>query len=148
MDSTCQSTSLQKGSSLSICKVYISLRFNHVILAGTFVFLAWLLIPLFICQTGEAEANLERLHQCAEKELQNYIGDGASEEFSGFRTKLAGLTRYILFKIYVSCYVETKTKCERDCCMHSSDEQSGFEGRLFNRVNRRTNELFQSGYPH
>ncbi|KAL1803021.1 hypothetical protein DCAR_0934695 [Daucus carota subsp. sativus] len=41
---------------------------------------------------GEAEANLERLHQCAEKELQNYLGDGACEDFSGFRTKLAGLT--------------------------------------------------------
>ncbi|XP_074322461.1 uncharacterized protein LOC141659466 isoform X2 [Apium graveolens] len=41
---------------------------------------------------GEAEANLERLHQCAEKELQNYLGDATSEDFSGFRTKLAGLT--------------------------------------------------------
>ncbi|WOG86986.1 hypothetical protein DCAR_0206205 [Daucus carota subsp. sativus] len=41
---------------------------------------------------GEAEANLERLHQCAEKELQNYLGDGTSEDFNSFRTKLAGLT--------------------------------------------------------
>ncbi|KAK1367754.1 RBR-type E3 ubiquitin transferase [Heracleum sosnowskyi] len=41
---------------------------------------------------GEAEANLERLHQCAEKELQNYLGDGNSEDFISFRTKLAGLT--------------------------------------------------------
>ncbi|KAL8154525.1 hypothetical protein AgCh_000041 [Apium graveolens] len=41
---------------------------------------------------GEAKANLEGLHQCAEKELQNYLGDGTSEDFRGFRTKLAGLT--------------------------------------------------------
>ncbi|GAA0154249.1 ubiquitin-protein ligase [Lithospermum erythrorhizon] len=42
---------------------------------------------------GEAEAGLERLHQCAEKELQNYLNaDGPLKEFSDFRTKLAGLT--------------------------------------------------------
>lgn len=98
MVSTCQSTSLPKGSFLSICKVF--LKFSHVILAGS---LAWLLIPVSECITGEAEANLERLHQCAEKELQNYLGDGACEDFSGFRTKLAGLTRYILSKYVLSC---------------------------------------------
>ncbi|KAL6571277.1 putative E3 ubiquitin-protein ligase ari8 [Orobanche hederae] len=43
---------------------------------------------------GEAEAGLERLHQCAEKELMNYIhSDGPSKDFNDFRTKLAGLTR-------------------------------------------------------
>ncbi|KAL6503590.1 putative E3 ubiquitin-protein ligase ari8 [Orobanche gracilis] len=43
---------------------------------------------------GEAEAGLERLHQCAEKELMNYINsDGPSKDFNDFRTKLAGLTR-------------------------------------------------------
>ncbi|XP_073299636.1 probable E3 ubiquitin-protein ligase ARI8 isoform X1 [Primulina huaijiensis] len=42
---------------------------------------------------GDAEAGLERLHQCAEKELMNYINsDGASKDFNDFRTKLAGLT--------------------------------------------------------
>ncbi|PSS35870.1 E3 ubiquitin-protein like [Actinidia chinensis var. chinensis] len=42
---------------------------------------------------GEAEAGLERLHQCAEKDLQNYInGDAPSNDFNDFRTKLAGLT--------------------------------------------------------
>ncbi|XP_022965653.1 probable E3 ubiquitin-protein ligase ARI8 [Cucurbita maxima] len=42
---------------------------------------------------GEAESGLERLHQCAEKELQAYItADGPSREFNEFRTKLAGLT--------------------------------------------------------
>lgn len=42
---------------------------------------------------GEAEAGLERLHQCAEKELHTYIEAGGSQdEFNNFRTKLAGLT--------------------------------------------------------
>ncbi|KAL3507131.1 hypothetical protein ACH5RR_032513 [Cinchona calisaya] len=42
---------------------------------------------------GEAEAGLERLHQCAEKELQNYLrAEGPSKDFNDFRTKLAGLT--------------------------------------------------------
>ncbi|KAJ6289407.1 hypothetical protein OIU76_025263 [Salix suchowensis] len=42
---------------------------------------------------GEAESGLERLHQCAEKELQQFIAaDGPSKEFDEFRTKLAGLT--------------------------------------------------------
>ncbi|CAA3023341.1 probable E3 ubiquitin- ligase ARI8 [Olea europaea subsp. europaea] len=42
---------------------------------------------------GEAEAGLERLHQCAEKELQNYLNaEGPSKDFNDFRTKLAGLT--------------------------------------------------------
>ncbi|KAM7461496.1 hypothetical protein LguiA_029617 [Lonicera macranthoides] len=40
---------------------------------------------------GEAEAGLERLHQCAEKELQPYLQD-PSDDFNNFRTKLAGLT--------------------------------------------------------
>ncbi|KAJ7947509.1 RBR-type E3 ubiquitin transferase [Quillaja saponaria] len=42
---------------------------------------------------GEAESGLERLHQCAEKELQQFLtADGPSKEFNDFRTKLAGLT--------------------------------------------------------
>ncbi|CAH9077407.1 unnamed protein product [Cuscuta europaea] len=42
---------------------------------------------------GEAESGLERLHQCAEKELQVYLNaDGPSKDFNEFRTKLAGLT--------------------------------------------------------
>ncbi|XP_042483104.1 probable E3 ubiquitin-protein ligase ARI7 isoform X1 [Macadamia integrifolia] len=42
---------------------------------------------------GEAESGLERLHQCAEKELQVYLnGDGPTPSFNEFRTKLAGLT--------------------------------------------------------
>lgn len=42
---------------------------------------------------GEAESGLERLHQCAEKELQGYLNaEGPSKDFNEFRTKLAGLT--------------------------------------------------------
>jgi ariadne-1 len=43
---------------------------------------------------GEAESGLERLHQCAEKELQIFLeADSPSKDFNDFRTKLAGLTR-------------------------------------------------------
>ncbi|KAL6188969.1 hypothetical protein ACLB2K_040359 [Fragaria x ananassa] len=42
---------------------------------------------------GEAESGLERLHQCAEKELLPFLNaDGPSQEFIEFHTKLAGLT--------------------------------------------------------
>ncbi|CAA7400457.1 unnamed protein product [Spirodela intermedia] len=42
---------------------------------------------------GEAESGLERLHWCAEKELQVFIeAEGPSKDFNDFRTKLAGLT--------------------------------------------------------
>ncbi|CAN0923097.1 Probable E3 ubiquitin-protein ligase ARI7 [Linum grandiflorum] len=44
---------------------------------------------------GEAESGLERLHQCAEKELRLFLtaeSDRPSKEFEEFRTKLAGLT--------------------------------------------------------
>lgn len=42
---------------------------------------------------GEAEAGLERLHQCAEKELQVYVeAEVPMKEFTDFRIKLAGLT--------------------------------------------------------
>ncbi|XP_076934844.1 putative E3 ubiquitin-protein ligase ARI8 isoform X1 [Bidens hawaiensis] len=43
---------------------------------------------------GEAESGLERLHQCAEKELQCYLNveDAPSKDFNEFRMKLAGLT--------------------------------------------------------
>ncbi|XP_048435762.1 probable E3 ubiquitin-protein ligase ARI7 [Pyrus x bretschneideri] len=42
---------------------------------------------------GEAESALERLHQCAEKELLQFLSaEGPSKEFVDFHTKLAGLT--------------------------------------------------------
>ncbi|KAD4584082.1 hypothetical protein E3N88_21683 [Mikania micrantha] len=48
---------------------------------------------LFEYLQGEAESGLERLHQCAEKELYGYLNvDGPSKDFNEFRMKLAGLT--------------------------------------------------------
>ncbi|MCD7468483.1 hypothetical protein HAX54_006730 [Datura stramonium] len=43
---------------------------------------------------GEAEAGLERLHLCAEKELEIYLNveEGNSKTFDDFRIKLTGLT--------------------------------------------------------
>eukprot|EP00245_Coleochaete_scutata_P005603 TRINITY_DN19268_c0_g1_i1.p1 TRINITY_DN19268_c0_g1~~TRINITY_DN19268_c0_g1_i1.p1 ORF type:complete len:588 (-),score=91.66 TRINITY_DN19268_c0_g1_i1:664-2427(-) len=47
---------------------------------------------------GEAESGLERLHNCAEKELSTYLnppgtaGEPPAVPFNDFRTKLAGLT--------------------------------------------------------
>ncbi|KAG5530866.1 hypothetical protein RHGRI_025727 [Rhododendron griersonianum] len=43
---------------------------------------------------GEAEAGLERLHLCAEKDVQAYLGrEPPPTDFNDFRSKLAGLTR-------------------------------------------------------
>uniref|UniRef100_A0A0D3BT19 Uncharacterized protein n=1 Tax=Brassica oleracea var. oleracea TaxID=109376 RepID=A0A0D3BT19_BRAOL len=43
--------------------------------------------------SGEAESGLERLRQCVEKELLQFLnGEGPSKDFNDFRTKLAGLT--------------------------------------------------------
>ncbi|KAH7365646.1 hypothetical protein KP509_18G039300 [Ceratopteris richardii] len=42
---------------------------------------------------GQAETALERLHQCAEKEVKAHLdGDASNVTFTDFRTKLAGLT--------------------------------------------------------
>ncbi|GMY13859.1 putative E3 ubiquitin-protein ligase ARI8 [Fagus crenata] len=50
---------------------------------------------------GEAESGLERLHQCAEKELQVYLNaEGPSKDFNEFRTKLAGLTRLEILELF------------------------------------------------
>ncbi|KMT16341.1 hypothetical protein BVRB_3g054880 [Beta vulgaris subsp. vulgaris] len=53
---------------------------------------------LFEYLQGEAEAGLERLHQCAEKELLVFLGNDNGDadiqsDFNTFRPKLAGLTR-------------------------------------------------------
>lgn len=55
---------------------------------------------LFEYSQGEAEAALERLHQCAEKELLFFLSnddddddDDVQTDFETFRPKLAGLTR-------------------------------------------------------
>ncbi|XP_038990890.1 probable E3 ubiquitin-protein ligase ARI8 isoform X2 [Hibiscus syriacus] len=55
-----------------------------------FIIEAWLQV---ICLAGEAESGLERLHRCAEKELQVYLNAEAPlKDFNEFRSKLAGLT--------------------------------------------------------
>lgn len=46
---------------------------------------------------GEAEAGLERLHQCAEKDLLTFLGGTPTSSFNDFRTKLAGLTRCLFW---------------------------------------------------
>ncbi|RWW10565.1 hypothetical protein GW17_00025889 [Ensete ventricosum] len=46
---------------------------------------------------GEAEFGLERLHQCAEKELQEFLdADTPMKGFDNFRVKLTSLTRYFI----------------------------------------------------
>ncbi|KAH7847409.1 hypothetical protein Vadar_025751 [Vaccinium darrowii] len=48
---------------------------------------------LFEYLQGDAEAALERLHQCAEEDLQAYLGlEPPPTDFVDFRTKLTGLT--------------------------------------------------------
>lgn len=44
---------------------------------------------------GEAEVGLERLHHCAEEELQHFVDetDDLSTDFDDFRKKLIGLTK-------------------------------------------------------
>ena len=63
-----------------------------------FIFFKWTISNManFEFCLGEAESGLERLHQCAEKELNKFVTcDGPSKEFDDFRAKLAGLTRYV-----------------------------------------------------
>jgi hypothetical protein len=65
--------------------------------------------------TGEAESGLERLHQCAEKELQAYMPYSKPEtiedhpsatEFGDFRVKLVSLTRYCQLSYRISsCWI-------------------------------------------
>lgn len=89
------SMNMQRDSSSSICKVFIHIRSMEV-----------LYLPrnsydlCTLCSIGEAESGLERLHQCAEKELQVYLeAEGPSNDFNEFHTKLAGLTRYFFVEL-------------------------------------------------
>lgn len=62
-------------------------------------------VPTLAYCAGEAESGLERLHQCAEKELQVYLNvEGQSKDFNLFRTKLAGLTRLLSNKTLLSFF--------------------------------------------
>lgn len=81
-----------KNSSLSTCKVLFT---NYDLLGNVLHFGdSGTNNILLMFTSGEAESGLERLHQCAEKELQLFLNaDGPSKDFNDFRTKLAGLTR-------------------------------------------------------
>lgn len=69
--------------------------------------------PLY--HAGEAESGLERLHQCAEKELQVYLNaEGPSKDFNEFRTKLAGLTRLLYTEIFSGTKFTVWTRYELD----------------------------------
>ncbi|KAG8387710.1 hypothetical protein BUALT_Bualt02G0049500 [Buddleja alternifolia] len=51
-------------------------------------------LPLFVYLQGQAESGLERLHHCAEQELEQFIyGECNFEKFVDFRSKLKRLTR-------------------------------------------------------
>lgn len=64
----------------------------------------WTDLFLLSIYLGEAESGLERLHQCAEKELHVYLeAESPSKDFNDYRTKLAGLTRYISFSVCYLC---------------------------------------------
>ncbi|KAM2624222.1 hypothetical protein TB1_031215 [Malus domestica] len=79
---------------------------------------------------GEAESALERLHQCAEKELLQFLSaEGPSKEFVDFHTKLAGLTG--VTKNYFQNLVMALEKglCDVDsqaaCCGSTSSKNVG-----------------------
>lgn len=91
MDIIYLSMNMLRDNSLSTCKVF------HLLPPQKwYIFISAFPCSNFLsaCSAGEAESGLERLHQCAEKELQIYLSaDGPSKDFNEFRTKLAGLTR-------------------------------------------------------
>lgn len=92
MDIIYLSMNMAREYSLSICKV------------GYLFFLNLICYPCVLNHrnhfSGEAESGLERLHQCAEKELQTYLNsEGPSKDFNEFRTKLAGLTRFLVLPL-------------------------------------------------
>lgn len=91
MDTIYSSKNMLKNNSLNTYKVLFS-NFN---LIRNVLHLWWFFYKYYsFLSSGEAESGLERLHQCAEKELQLFLNaDGPSKDFNDFRTKLAGLTR-------------------------------------------------------
>ncbi|CAK9141649.1 unnamed protein product [Ilex paraguariensis] len=75
---------------------------------------------------GDAEAGLERLHQCVEKELQPFINaEGPSQDFNDFRTKLAGLTR--LYDLQISLVDAENFADENMLCHCNSVTRNYFE---------------------
>ncbi|KAM2394789.1 hypothetical protein FF1_031901 [Malus domestica] len=93
-------------------------------------FLSFLKYGILLLSSGEAESALERLHQCAEKELLQFLSaEGPSKEFVDFHTKLAGLTG--VTKNYFQNLVMALEKglCDVDsqaaCCGSTSSKNVG-----------------------
>lgn len=75
----------------------------------------WAKKQFFEYLQGEAEFSLERLHFCAEEELDKYItGEGSVQEFMDYRLKLAELTSVIgnYFKNLVRALEDGLTEVE------------------------------------
>ena len=92
MDTTYLIMNMPSDNFSSICKV------SNLFCGTSYcVYLCQLIqkqLNLFSYCSGEAESGLERLHQCVEKDLLQFLNaDGPSKDFNDFRTKLAGLTR-------------------------------------------------------
>lgn len=112
MGTTYPRTIRLRHSCLCICKVQIYTRTHtHTYILDMSIsklsqICSWtrIFFSLWIC-AGQAESGLERLHQCAEKELQQFLyAKDASSEFRCFREKLSRLTRYAL-SYFVSLFL-------------------------------------------
>lgn len=87
-------------------------------------------LALFEYLQGQAEAELERLHQCAEKELLEWLDnyDATADQFDVFRVKLVDLT-----SVTKNYFANLVTALENDLC------ESEHEGQA-KRKNRRDEE--------
>ncbi|AES70963.2 probable E3 ubiquitin-protein ligase ARI8 [Medicago truncatula] len=80
---------------------------------------------LFEYLQGVAESGLERLHQCAEKELQAFLSaEAPSEGFNNFRRKLAGLT-----SVTKNFFENLVRALENGLCDVDSNEAGSSKGR-------------------
>ncbi|KFK31185.1 hypothetical protein AALP_AA6G079600 [Arabis alpina] len=79
---------------------------------------------LFEYSQGEAEAGLERLHHCAELELNHFVSDteDSPQNFSDFRNKLIGLTK--VTKSYFENLVKALENGLADVTKSSTDSKS------------------------
>ena len=95
MDTTYLRMNMLRGSFLSTCKVCcLLLTSTNKLVRTIHIKSGYITLLMSGLSTGEAEAGLERLHQCAEKDLQTYLNaEEPSKDFNDFRTKLTGLTR-------------------------------------------------------
>lgn len=94
MDTTYLIMNMRSVNFSSICKVRtLVCGFLQNVVFCVFVHCLRSSLTLSYC-SGEAESGLERLHQCVEKDLVQFLNaEVPSKDFNDFRTKLAGLTR-------------------------------------------------------